>query len=144
MDSCQCPKCDDVHINFKQQVEALAKMIEAARKLYNPISVSYDLPGIPKNCHTSKHYRHTYVPWMYQKSYDGKCSVCGHEAAWYSDKPKTERIYLCDCCAEDWSQWNDKRNGLHGSGRDLKDKWAKEFAAFALHQKGATHDQAES
>ena len=79
------------------------------------------------HCHTGKHTYHTYVPWMHDKPYDKHCQICGHAAAWTSGAG----IALCDCCAQDWSEWCDKTKVFEGKGNyAIHKRWTLAFEKF--------------
>ena len=84
--------------------------------------------GYGNCCHTGNHRTHCWVPWMSGHEYDVLCSVCGHVAAWKPGSPAQTWNALCDCCAQDWSDWCDDRKPFQGK-RALT-VWGKEFAEF--------------
>lgn len=77
-------------------------------------------------CHTRHHTYHIYVPWLWGNPYDKLCDVCGHAAAWTAGNG----ISLCDCCAQDWSDWTDYYDSIHKVTRGFKKLWDKEYQVF--------------
>lgn len=75
---------------------------------------------IAQGCHTGNHYYHIYVPWRFNHAYDKVCDICRTPAAWLSGS----RIALCDCCAQDWSEW------CAAFGLPQKANWDKKYAEF--------------
>ena len=72
----------------------------------------------PPWCHTGDHLTHEHVPWWWEKPYDKTCYLCQHPASqeYGSGDGAT---HLCDCCAEDWSEWSDAHPGWRSSLTDL-------------------------
>ena len=84
--------------------------------------------GYGNCCHTGFHQGHCWVPWMSGHDYDVTCSLCGHVAAWKPGSPPRPWQALCDCCAQDWSDWVDARPFPPHTRIDKV--WDKAFAEF--------------
>lgn len=98
----------------------------------SPEKSKTDLPqeiiirNAPQGCWTGRHTYHVYVPWQHNAAYDKHCVICNHEAAWTAGSG----ISLCDCCAQDWHDWNSEKKILSGA----KGSWGVAFALFQQEQ----------
>ena len=84
------------------------------------------MQDLRERCHTGNHEYHIWVPWMHGTPYDKVCDICSHQAAWTSGKG----VSLCDCCAQDWSDWCGYRRIVHNTNYSLKSVWPVEYAEF--------------
>jgi len=88
------------------------------------------IQGVEKHCHTKKHKYHVFVPWFWNHPYDKICTICSHDAALESGSG----LPLCDCCAQDWHEWNVERGVIYNSSG--KNIWMQEFELFRKAQQG--------
>ena len=65
------------------------------------------------------------MPYAFVAPYDKHCDICGYEAAWVAGGG----VALCDCCAQDWTEWNDKHHGLEEKW-GIKGAWVSEYHHF--------------
>ncbi len=113
--------------NIGDGIQAILEYLESL-PLFMEVEVrkewSEPIKGLARNCHTRMHEYHTFIPYAYGEKYDLTCDVCGYAAAWQAGK-----ISLCDCCAQEWLSWNDRRGYLHKSRR-IRDVWMAEYEQF--------------
>ena len=113
--------------NIGDGIQAILKYLESL-PLYVEVEVKKEwtepISGLAKNCHTGMHGYHTFIPYAYGSDYNLTCDVCGYAAAWQAGQ-----VALCDCCAQEWSGWNDRRGYLH-KARRIQDVWKAEYEQF--------------